>query len=76
MGTGLKAKYDEIWVLEQCWWVPGIAPPQPTQSPYPGYTSPTRTMPKVYMLPAVHGQYPGVNMVMGLISVAQLSLSD
>ena len=51
-------------------WGTGIAPSQPPQSHYPGYTPPHRS--GSVSLP--HGAYSGRNMVVGLISVDQLTL--
>ena len=52
------------------WWVPGIALPAPPLVPYPGYTSPSRMSTAL----GVSGSSHGVNMVVGLRSVHQLTL--
>ena len=57
------------------WWVPGIAPLQHPPGPhYPGYTLPPTTAADVIHAPTAAAD-GGVNMVVGLKSVAQLSLS-
>ena len=58
-------------VREGAGWVPGIAPPSHPHIPYPGYTPPLPTCRYGYTLPGHNGQ---VNMVVGLISVGQLTL--
>ena len=51
-------------------WGTGIAPPTPPLIPYPGYTLPAPR----YQYVRRRVRYGGRNMVVGLISVAQLSL--
>ena len=61
-------------VLEGAWVVPGIAPPGPSHYPIPR-VHPSRTMPVVYMTSVLPRGVSGrVNMVVGLKSVAQLTL--
>ena len=72
--VGLEARLSSIWVLGWSWWVPGIALPVPTRSPYPGYTPPP-TMPAVPMTSVLpRGAAARKNSAVGLISVVQLSL--
>ena len=58
------------------WWVPGIAPlPAHPGTHYPGYTSPLpHAASALYCCRTGHAR--GLNSVVGLISVGQLSLVD
>ena len=74
VGRALRLNIAQLWVLGWCWVVPGIVPlPAHPAIPHPGYTSPTApgTPPSWAYCSA---RYSRVNMVVGLISVARLSL--
>ena len=65
-----------MWVLGGYWWVPGIAPSQPTRPLHTPGTPPPRPTSSVHLGTAVHGVADALNMVVGLISVEQLTLSS
>ena len=70
MGTGLKAKYDEIWVLGGYLLGTGIAPLPTHPGPhYPGYTPPYLPTREWLGLPAAE-----YKVAVGLKSVGQLTL--
>ena len=70
MGRALRLNMMNIWVLGWLGVVPGIAPPATHPPPHPGYT------PSGLAVHAVRctGCPGGLNKVVGLISVEQLTL--
>ena len=65
----------ELWVLEGAWVVPGIVHPPGTRPPTTPGTPPHPHRLHGQAGPRPHRHDGGVNMVVGLISVGQVSLS-
>ena len=71
VGRPLRLEYTKYGVLEGWWVVPRYSPPGPPTQHHPGYTPPHHG----HHTTAARGQSRGVKVVVGLKSVAQLSLS-